>query len=720
MKKPGCTRFPITVLVVLASTASAQEVTNTPAASATPVQSVQITGSAERQRQGDTTAKVVISHADIVRYGDTSASDVLRRLPGVTVAGEIRMRGLGNGYTQILVNGDPVPPGFSIDSISPELIERVELMRSPTVEYSTQAIAGTINMVLRKAATRRQREVKLGAVGDRAGVSPNVSLQLADRVDSFSYNVTGVAKEEKLSGPGETEQLTGAAPDGTVNLRRESRYQYRIVNRSLSLAPRLQWTLPAGDSVTSQSYIEVNTSARHGDTAETTLLGEASDYPANSFAASNHVEIARSDLAWTHSGAGGARLDAKVGVNHNKRKIHFVFLGTGPSPDRSLERTVDSEARDDQLTSNGKYSIPFLAGHSLVAGWDGAVTVRSEYRLQHDRDGAGAPRSEPLDENYDARVRRIAFFVQDEWDITPRWQMYLGLRWEGLYTDSLSNVVSPVHNRSGVWSPVLQTLWKLPGTEKDQVRFGITRSYKAPTTPSLIPRRYTANNDNGPTNPDRQGNPQLRPELAWGLDAAYEYYFSKSGMVSASAFARRISDVTIERLYEENGVWIASPVNDGKATVRGIEFEARLPLAVVVTNGPAMDFKFNLSRNWSTLDSVPGPNNRLNAQTPFSANVGVDYRASETLTAGANYGFKTAGPVTLSTYLSSYNSPTRTLDLYAVLKLSPATQIRASAFNVLRQDSYSATLFANKDGSTLRDSFAPTNRGIRMTLEHKI
>jgi outer membrane receptor for ferrienterochelin and colicins len=712
-KQAVCSAF----LGAVCCAAQSQEI---PPKDAAPIATVEIAGPGSlARRQGDTTAKLVVNRADIVRYGDTSLADVLKRLPGVTVSGEIRMRGLGGGYTQILVNGDPVVPGFSVDSISPELVERVELLRAPTVEYATQAIAGTINIVLRKAGAKRQREVKLGAVGDRAGTTPELSLQLADRLAGFSYSVAGVAKQDKVLEPGGTEQLTGAGPDGAVDLRRESRYRYQVRNRSLSLAPRLQWTLDNADTVTSQSLVELGDSKRHGSALETTLLGSPSDYPANSFAAANRVETVRSDIAWTHSGAGGGRLDAKLGVIHNRRKIHYVFLGVAADAARNLGRTVDSEARDDQLTSSGKYALPFFTGHSLVAGWDGSTVRRSEYRLQHDLVGAGAARDE-LDEHYDARVKRLAFFVQDEWDITPRWQMYLGLRWEGLYTDSLSNVVLPVHNRSGVWSPVLQTLWKLPGSEKDQVRLGLARSYKAPTTPSLIPRRYTANNDNGPTNPDRQGNPQLRPELAWGLDAAFEHYFAKSGMLSVSAFARRIKDVTVERLYLENGVWIASPVNDGDASVRGIELAATLPLAALAAQAPPVDVKFNLSRNWSTLDSVPGPNNRLGGQTPFSANVGLDYRVNDRLTAGGNYGFKSAGPVALSALLGSYASPTRTLDLYGLMKFSPSTQLRASAFNMLRQDSYSANRFAADDGSTLRSTRARGNRGLRITLEHKL
>ncbi|MBC7455871.1 MAG: TonB-dependent receptor [Massilia sp.] len=670
------------------------------------------------RRQSDTTAKLVVNHDEIVRFGDTSVSDVLRRLPGVTVSGDIRLRGLGNGYTQILVNGDPVAPGFSVDALSPELIERIELLRSPTVEYATQAIAGTINIVLRKAATSGQREVKLGAVSDRAGTTPNVSLQLAERLADFSYTVTGIARQEKIVEPGGMEQVTGAQADGSINLRRTSRYQYSIANQSLSLAPRLQWTPGNGSSLSVQNYVELSESMRGGGTLETALLGAPSAYPSNAFSASNRIETARSDLAWSHSGAHGVHLDAKFGIHHNLRTIHYAFIGNGPDAASSLLRRVASGARDNELTSSGKAAAPFFTGHHLVAGWDGAITRRGEYRRQDDFDGNGAAQG-ALDEHYDATVKRLAFFVQDEWDLTPRWQMYLGLRWEGLATDSLSNVVAPVHQRSSVWSPVLQTLWKLPGLEKDQVRLGLARTYKAPTTSSLIPRRYTANNDNGPTNPDRQGNPQLRPELAWGLDAAWEHYFAKSGVLSVNAFVRRIQDVTIERLSAQNGKWIASPVNDGNAAVRGIELEARVPLAAVVAHAPAIEFKFNLARNWSTLDALPGPNNRLDGQTPLSANLGLDYRANERVSAGGNASFKSAGPVTVSLFVSNDAAPTRTLDLYGVMKMSPLTQWRASAFNLLQQDSTSARTFADDSGSMQRSTRSRSNRGLRVTLEHK-
>ncbi|MET0982597.1 MAG: TonB-dependent receptor plug domain-containing protein, partial [Telluria sp.] len=124
-----------------------------------PMQKVEVRGTAEGYdpRRDDTATRIVVGQEEIAKYGDTSVADVLKRVPGITVSspngrgGEIRMRGLGAGYTQILVNGERAPAGFSIDSLSPDVIERIEVLRAASAEFSTQSVAGTINIVLKKA-----------------------------------------------------------------------------------------------------------------------------------------------------------------------------------------------------------------------------------------------------------------------------------------------------------------------------------------------------------------------------------------------------------------------------------------------------------------------------------------------------------------------------------------------------------------------------------------
>ena len=118
-------------------------------------------------RRESTASKIVIGREEIDKQGDATLGDVLKRLPGVTVqgapgrGGAVRMRGLGGGYTQILLDGERMPPGFSVDSLTPEQVERIEILRAPTAETGAQAIAGTINIVLREGKKTNPDDLKL-------------------------------------------------------------------------------------------------------------------------------------------------------------------------------------------------------------------------------------------------------------------------------------------------------------------------------------------------------------------------------------------------------------------------------------------------------------------------------------------------------------------------------------------------------------------------------
>ena len=105
--------LPILALTLLLPLACAAESTPAPAPTPTPpeVQSVEIQGSRFDARREDTASKTVIGREEILRFGDPNLNDVLKRLPGITIVnGGIRLRGLGNGFTQILLNGEPAPP----------------------------------------------------------------------------------------------------------------------------------------------------------------------------------------------------------------------------------------------------------------------------------------------------------------------------------------------------------------------------------------------------------------------------------------------------------------------------------------------------------------------------------------------------------------------------------------------------------------------------------
>jgi outer membrane receptor for ferric coprogen and ferric-rhodotorulic acid len=125
--------------------------------------------------------------------------------------------------------------------------------------------------------------------------------------------------------------------------------------------------------------------------------------------------------------------------------------------------------------------------------------------------------------------------------------------------------------------------------------------------------------------------------------------------------------------------------------------------------------------NWSDLKTVPGPNNRLDSQTPVSANIGMDYKLSQVpLTIGGNASYQSGGLVRISAEQTTYSVPKRVLDLYALWKFDPKTNLRISVANLLHQDNVSSNTVVNQlNGTSQQIRYTPTTVAVRVMLEHK-
>ena len=689
------------------------------------LQQVEVKGNANAYdaRRDDTATKIVMNSEEIVKFGDTTVLDVLKRLPGVTVSGasgrggEVRMRGLGAGYTQILVNGERAPAGFSIDSLAPDAIERIEVIRAATAEFSTQSIAGTINIVLKKAIKKALREFKFGLGVGEGIVSPNYNLQLSDRKGQLSYSlsVNGFHNRFKRDTLVVDEGFNAA---GTRTLLRNTDFSEDGGFDGINIGPRLNWNFANGDTLTSQTFINIGRFQRDSESVIRTAIGPVSRNPYIEWNIANENRFLREDLNWVKKLEAGAKLDLKIGAvigalrNDSYRRAYLA-----PGGVQVLDQHINSRATDKGYTTTGKYSSPLGEGHALAVGWDGGFSTREDARKQVEQPLPGiVPINE--DEHFTGDVTRLAAYAQDEWNVTKNWSVYLGLRWEGIHTDVSGSKFVDSSTRSSVFSPLFQTLYKLPDTKGDQLRFAITRTYKAPNVQSLIPRRFSSNN-NSATESDFVGNPDLKPELALGFDASYEHYFAEGALISVSASMRKISDFTRNGIFlEPGGRYVTKQVNDGNASTRGIELEAKFPLKAVMKGVPAVDVRANLARNWSTVESVPGPNNRLNEQTPFSATLGADYKAGK-LTAGASYSFRSGGLVRVAANQSNYTTARRDVEMYALWKFDPLQQIRFTASNLLEQDFISETEYRDATGTLKNRSTAPGTLAMRVQLEVK-
>ncbi|HEY9239711.1 MAG TPA: TonB-dependent receptor, partial [Burkholderiaceae bacterium] len=334
--------------------------------------------------------------------------------------------------------------------------------------------------------------------------------------------------------------------------------------------------------------------------------------------------------------------------------------------------------------------------HSLVAGAEGEANRRRETRITDD-----PALLANFGDNVGAATTRFAAFVQDEWSLTPQWAVHAGLRWEGITTRGASGLIDPnggggeQTNRSSVWTPLLHAVWKPAPDSRDQVRLSLTRSYRSPTLQNLIGRPsinnlYPAPGANTPTHPDRAGNPSLRPELATGVDIAIERYLPGGGLLSANVFRRQIRDYLRSQTALETVAWspgqpryVSRPQNIGDAVTQGLELEAKFRLSELIADAPRVDLRTNASVFRSRVKAVPGPDNRLDQQPGYTANVGADYRVPGwPLTLGGNLNWTPAYDTRVSEIQTLYQGRKVVIDAYGLWVFSPTLQVRATASNL--------------------------------------
>jgi len=694
---------------------------STPAPPATPQQVEVIAAPPEAvdPRRQSTAAKIVIGRDEIERLGDSNLADILKRMPGVTVSGrpgrggDVRMRGLGSGYTQILIDGERMPRGFSLDSIEPDQIERIEILRAPTAETGARAIAGTINIVLREDLRRRQNDVRLALGSEQDRPQANASWTKTDQAGALDYSVSATASHREQA---DDSLLHTQGTDGqghtTLDQRLHSLSNSRQDNAFVSA--RLRWR-DGRDSWELQPFLNHSQAVSNGSSTLAQAIGsDAAPYASASSDGRNSSTLGRLAGSWLHTTDGGGRLLLRLGgslAKSDAAKTQYQFDASGSALHLL---TDDSTQRDTSLNQSGKYSLLVADAHSLVSGWELQANQRTDH---HTSTQDAINQLAGFGEDVQARTLRLAGYVQDEWAVSKQLAVNAGLRWEQIGTRS-DSALADVRNTSSVWTPLLHAVWRLPDAPRDQLRLSLTRSYRSPTTAQLIARPslsslYPASGANQPTSPDRAGNPALQPELATGIDLAFEHYLDGAGIVSANLFARRINNL-IRNVRSLQTVswspvqrWVSQPRNIGGALASGIELEAK-GRAADLGLGPAVDgwpltLRANASVFWSRVDQVSGPDNRLDQQPRYTANLGADYALRGwPLTLGANLNVTPAFTVRQLDSQVYEQGLKRVIDAYALWRVDGRTQLRLSLANLAARDYDSATTVLLDGGATQR------------------
>lgn len=575
------------------------------------------------------------------RFEPLTAGDALKRVPSVTFLSDViesdgaRLRGLPPGYTQILINGERVPGSntdrsFFLDRIPAELISRVEIVRSSSARRTGDAIAGTLNIVLRDGYQLDGGYVRGGALRyDDAEIEPSFGLVYGGQVgpgrlllggniqgrhnpklkESFRYgdspeNVPDYVTEEFDNREDQTDtrdgkdyslngtyKIEGANTDFTVNGfyvrtdRTETERSFEYDDPTAINGPLPDGNLLSDNSnvadIDQENYSLDAKLSHKWSLGKTTLrVGYAqfredrteTEYQVDFDVDEDEDPAFEGALTQTNllDKEFNVRLEHEVAVTDG---INFVVGGYLQNKKRRTD-ILEGEQEDEFAGLAGDYDQFSRNPTDLAVAFE---------EVEPDTGGLSTIKED----------RRDAFALFEGKNGAISWE--IGLRYESTDVD-ITDRTDPediLHQKNSYdrWLPSASVKWDV--TDHDRITASVARTNRRPDFNYLLPALLEEEVGDS----DLLGNPLLNPETAWGFDIGYERRLGRRGIAGINFFYRDVKDL-IELVNtgdfgsetdfndpedpdDDDITWVYQPRNIGSGKVYGIEFDLSTDLSFI-------------------------------------------------------------------------------------------------------------------------------------------
>ncbi len=190
----------------------------------------------------------IISREKIQELPDVNAAEAIGRLPGVSIlrsggeANKVILRGLSDQYTNVTIDGvkiastDATSRGLDLSTISQSSLVGIELYKALTPDKDADALAGSINLVTKKAPSLRELEAILkGNYNDIMGsvAQYDLSLKYGER---FFDNFLGIQINGNLENKIRSSERINIDYDQTIN----NQTDYEINNFTLAFTDEIR------------------------------------------------------------------------------------------------------------------------------------------------------------------------------------------------------------------------------------------------------------------------------------------------------------------------------------------------------------------------------------------------------------------------------------------------------------------------------------------------
>jgi outer membrane receptor for ferrienterochelin and colicins len=641
------------------------------------------------------------------RFEPVSVGEMLKRVPGVTFTSDVlefdgvSMRGMAPGYTQILINGRRAPGGegdrsFFVDRIPAELVERIEIIRSPRADQPSDGIAGSLNVVLKEGASLEGGFAKAGVLVNADGVArPSAAVAHAGQAGDTSWwaalNYQGRRNPKKkvshrYNGDGELDNIAYESDtrDG-VDISANGELTHRFDGGRIRL-----------------SGLAVNTD-RDEDETETEVVDNGSGvFDQLDAVAIQRERISQQTYELSADGkfdVGPGELDLNLGWAGYREDTTTDVDEGDDFGELELDEHTKLKIKDDEYGTGLAYTLKsdkvrFKAGVDLLR------KERDGAEIEYDIDDGVVGDPDPAPGAvYAIRETRIDPFARLTLTPNEMWSIDLGLRYET--TDrEISSDNGAVSFDAQELNPSAHVTFR--PTAADQFRFSVARTVRRPDYDLLAP--YTAEEEPSDDD-DLAGNPLLKR-------------LGRRGVFGVNLFWRDVSDkiavVSTGQTSSSGDGSIYSPQNIGDGKVWGVEVDFSAPLDVIKLPDTGLFFNYTWMDS-EVSDPYTGQKLRFANQPSNVFNVGFIHtvRAWD-MSFGASYYQRDKG---YESQLDEFGSVDYDGDLEAFVekRFGKSWVVRVAAMNLL--DKEKREHYLKYDGDSVQEILDNRRNGVIDEIE---
>ncbi|MEO9020657.1 MAG: outer membrane beta-barrel protein [Ginsengibacter sp.] len=560
-----------------------------------------------------------------------TAIDIMKNIPAVSVDvdGNVELR---NSSPTIFIDGRPTI--LTLDQISSDDIDRIELITNPSAKYDASSTGGIINIILKK----NKRYGINGVVSVSGGVPENMSgnTNLNLRQGKFNFFVSGNYNYSDNDSKGKS--FRENKNEGIVDNYFNQHSQNNRVRRFTSIRFGTDYFLDNRNTITlSQGFVRGRFKTDENQDQQY-LNSNKIMYQYGERTSDGRFQFDRNNtqLLYTHKfPKDGEQIDASVSMNYGKVKDNSVILNSFFNVDGTLNGNInrvrnEGANNNNQITTKVDYTNPLGEDKKLEAGLRSYVNNYESYFNSFSVNNNTETKL-PLSNNYKYSESVQAAYITYTGRLGSIGYQ-AGLR--GEYSKFSGTLIDSARKFGYEYPSAIKNIWDalFPSlylskkiNESEEVQLNYSRKIRRPDFWQLNP--FIDIND--PLN-IQQGNPELKPEFTNSLEFNYSKTFKDNSNFLAVVYYRNtlgditrysdtISDVQFQQLHnaavDPNAI-LNTFINSKSVNSVGVELTLQQKLGKNFDVTPS----FNLGYRKVNADSLNLSNEGFNWSTKLTAN----------------------------------------------------------------------------------------------------